>query len=187
MNLARRGVPVSKVVDLNDVVANYLDSPEYGGLISAHPLVEVETSLTADLNMLGSGVHLSKTVMNLVSNALEAMPAGGRLNITTVNQYVDRPIRGYDDVDEGDYIVLTVADTGTSIPPEDIDRLFEPFYTKKKMGRTSGTGLGVDVVWGTVKDHRGYIDLRSAMGQGTTFTLYFPVTRRELKKKKRYR
>ncbi len=93
----------------------------------------------------------------------------------------DRPIRGYDDVDNGDYITLTVSDTGIGMSPIDMERIFEPFYTKKVMGR-SGTGLGMAVVWGTVKDHKGYIDMKSNIGEGTTFTLYFPVTRKELAK-----
>ena len=79
---------------------------------------------------------------------------------------------------EGDYVVLTVSDEGEGITDDDMKRIFEPFYTKKAMGR-SGTGLGLAVVWGTVKDHGGYIDVRSARGKGTTFTLYFPVTRAE--------
>ena len=117
--------------------------------------------------------------MNLVSNAAEAMPEGGKLTISTENRYIDRPVRGYEDVVEGDYVVLTIADTGTGIAPDDIEKIFEPFYTKKKMGR-SGTGLGMAVVWGTVKDHNGYIDIQSTEGKGTTFTLYFPVTRKEV-------
>jgi len=83
------------------------------------------------------------------------------------------------DIDEGDYVTLTVSDTGVGIPPEDIERIFEPFYTKKTMGR-SGTGLGMAVVWGTVKDHSGYIDVQSELGKKTTFSLYFPVTREEM-------
>ncbi|MBW2203066.1 MAG: response regulator, partial [Deltaproteobacteria bacterium] len=70
-------------------------------------------------------------------------------------------------------------DTGTGISPDDMEKIFEPFYTKKKMGR-SGTGLGMAVVWGTVKDHNGHIDVQSTEGRGTTFTLYFPVTRKNL-------
>ena len=73
-------------------------------------------------------------------------------------------------------MTLTVVDTGIGISADDLDRIFEPFYTKKTMGR-SGTGLGMAVVWGTVKDHHGHIDLQSRLGEGTTFTLYFPVTR----------
>ena len=90
-----------------------------------------------------------------------------------------KPLRGYDEVKEGDYAVLTVSDTGMGIPAENREKIFEPFYTKKTMGR-SGTGLGLAIVWGTVKDHNGYIDLQTEVGKGTTFTLYFPVTREEL-------
>jgi CheY-like chemotaxis protein len=79
-------------------------------------------------------------------------------------------------VEEGDYIVLTVSDSGIGIAPDDINRIFEPFYTKKVMGR-SGTGLGMAVVWGTVEDHKGYIHIESEEGKGTTIKLYFPVTR----------
>jgi CheY-like chemotaxis protein len=92
-------------------------------------------------------------------------------------------VRGYDEVKEGDYVVLTVADNGVGISSQDAQRIFEPFYTKKVMGR-SGTGLGMAVVWGTVKDHKGYIELRSTPGKGTTFDLYFPVTRKDAEKDK---
>ncbi len=128
---------------------------------------------------MGSPVHLSKTVMNLITNAAEAMPDGGNIFISTQNKYIDKPIRGYDDVKEGDYVILTVSDTGEGISSDDMERIFEPFYTKKVMGR-SGTGLGMAVVWGTVKDHKGYIDVQSTEGKGATFTLYFPVTRKEI-------
>jgi len=79
-------------------------------------------------------------------------------------------------------VVLTISDTGTGISPENIEKIFEPFYTKKKMGR-SGTGLGMAVVWGTVKDHNGYIDVESTEEKGTTFTLYFPVTRKSVEER----
>jgi len=140
----------------------------------------VEVDLAADLlNISGSPIHLSKTVMNLVSNAAEAMADGGTIYISTQNKYLDQPVEGYDEIEEGDYVLLKISDTGIGIKPEDKERIFEPFYTKKIMGR-SGTGLGMAVVWGTVKDHKGYIDLQSTEGQGTTFTLYFPVTRESL-------
>ena len=180
LTLARRGVVVTDVVDLNDVISEYLKSPEHENLQSYHPGVHVETRLGKDtLNILGSSTHLSKTVMNLVSNAAEAMPEGGALTVSTENRYIDRLIRGYDDVKEGDYVVLSVSDTGTGISSDDIGKIFEPFYTKKKMGR-SGTGLGMAVVWGTVKDHNGYIDVQTTEGKGTTFTLYLPITRKKL-------
>ena len=117
--------------------------------------------------------------MNLVANAAEAMPEGGTITIRSENRHADNPINTFDDIGKGDYVTLTVTDTGIGISPEDMERIFEPFYTKKSMGR-SGTGLGMAVVWGTVKDHRGYIDIKSKEGKGTTITLYFPVTRKEL-------
>jgi CheY-like chemotaxis protein len=168
------------VVNLNLIVAEYLLSPEHGKLALNHPNVNIEKDLDENLlNILGSPVHLSKTIMNLVSNAAEAMLDGGTIVITTENRHIEKILFGFDDIDKGDYATLTVKDTGIGISPEDIERIFEPFYTKKTMGR-SGTGLGMAVVWGTIKDHRGYIDLTSAEGQGTEITLYFPVTRKAL-------
>ncbi len=177
--LARRGVTQTQVLNLNrDVLEDYLDSPEYAKLRSYYPGVRVETRLAGDLmNIMGSPIHLKKTVMNLVSNAAEAQPNGGRIVITTENRYMDRPLSSYGHVAEGDYVLLRVEDYGTGIAPEDLDRIFEPFYTKKVMGR-SGTGLGMAVVWGTVQDHRGQINVESRLGEGTAFDLYFPVTRR---------
>jgi CheY-like chemotaxis protein len=119
--------------------------------------------------------------MNLMTNAAEAQPKGGKIRISTWNRYIDRPVKGYNEVVEGDYAVLSVADRGTGIAPEDLKRVFEPFYTKKVMGR-SGTGLGMAVVWGTVKDHNGYIQVISSEGEGTRFDLYFPATREKLPK-----
>jgi two-component system, cell cycle sensor histidine kinase and response regulator CckA len=131
------------------------------------------------LNIKGSSIHLIKTLMNLISNAAEAMPNGGTLTVETCNRYLDNPVSGYDEVREGDYAVLSVSDTGEGIPVANLKRIFEPFYTKKVMGK-SGTGLGLAVVWGTVKDHQGYVNVESEEGKGTTFTLFFPVTREAL-------
>ena len=180
LTLARRGVAVTEVINLNDIISEYLKSPEHKKLKFHHPAIQVETDFEINLlNILGSPVHLSKTVMNLISNSAEAMFDGGKILISTENRYVDRPIKGYDEVEEGDYAILKIADIGIGINSEDIERIFEPFYTKKVMGR-SGTGLGMAVVWGTVKDHNGYINVESVAGKGTTFTLYFPVTREEI-------
>ena len=180
LTLARREVAVEEVVNLNQVVIDYLATPEHEKLSAVHPKVTFECDLEDNLlNIMGSPVHLSKTVMNLMSNAAEAMPDGGAVTISTQNRYVDRLIRGYEELNEGDYVTLTVSDTGIGISREDMERIFEPFYTKKVMGR-GGTGLGLAVVWGTVKDHKGYIDVRSDIGKGSTFVLYFPVSRSDL-------
>jgi len=181
LTLARRAVMPSEPVDLNQVVSQFLSSPEFHKIREYHADVRVEAHLeeARGLMIMGSPTHLSKTVMNLVSNAAEAMLDGGRIVVSTSHCYVDRPVAGYDHIREGDYMTLSVADTGTGISPDHIDKIFEPFYTKKKMGR-SGTGLGMAVVWGAVKDHRGFIDVQSKEGEGTTFKIYFPVTREAL-------
>ena len=182
LTMARRGVAGRNVLNLNKIIVDCQQSPEFRKIYSYHPGVKIITDIEPDLlNISGSSVHLSKILYNLVLNAGEAMPKGGEVIIKTANRYLDMPVEGYDMVREGDYVVLTVTDTGEGIQGADLKRIFEPFYTKKFMGK-SGTGLGLSIVWGTVKDHNGYINVESEVGKGTTFTLYFPVTRSEITK-----
>jgi len=180
LTLARRGVTVSEVTNLNTIIDTYLKSPEHERLMHLSPAVTVRTSLADNLpNIVGSPTHLSKSLMNLISNGMESMPEGGEIVISTAHRYIDSPIGNYDQVEEGNYAVLGIHDSGTGISSEDMDKIFEPFYTKKVMGR-SGTGLGLAVVWGTVKDHNGYIDVHSIEGQGTSFSLYFHLSKKEM-------
>jgi len=184
LTLARRGVTVHDVTNVNRIVSDFFKSPVFQKLEASQPKVTFRKELSEELlNIKGSAVHLEKTVMNLLTNAAEAISGNGQVTVRTENRYLDRPVHGYDAVKEGEYVVLTVSDTGGGISTADIDKIFEPFYTKKVMGR-SGTGLGLTIVWGTVKDHDGYIDVRSEIGKGTSFTLYFPVTREEWLEKK---
>ncbi|PIE67236.1 MAG: hypothetical protein CSA23_05135 [Deltaproteobacteria bacterium] len=179
LTLARRGVAVTDVVGINQVVEQYMNSLELVKLKSFHADVIVETDLSPTVfNIIGSPTQLQKTIMNLVTNASEAMPDGGLIRIRTSNCYVDQPIQGFETIPEGEYVRLQVADNGIGIPAKNLERIFEPFYTRKKMGR-SGTGLGMAVVWGTVKDHNGYIDAHSLENEGTVFDLYFPLTRKK--------
>jgi len=182
LTLARRGVVPTEVLNLNDIISDYLKSPEHENLKVFHPNVKFVMDFKKNpLNVLGSSVHLYNTIMNLASNAAEAMPDGGETVFTTKTCYVDKPIKGYDDIEEGDYVILSVSDNGTGMTPMDMERIFEPFYTKKIMGR-SGSGLCMAVVLGTIKDHNGYIDIQSTLGKGSIFTLYFPITMGELTK-----
>jgi PAS domain S-box-containing protein len=183
LTLARRGVAVSQIINLNQVVEEYLKSAEYAKMRAMYSEVDIKVETAPNLlNMIGSPVHISKSLMNIVNNAAEAMPGGGEIRIKTENRYIDRPVKGYDAIAAGEYVVLSVSDDGIGISAADIERIFEPFYTKKVMGR-SGSGLGMAVVWGTVKDHKGYIDVKSRPKRGTTFTLFFPVTRKALSRK----
>jgi len=179
LTLARRGVLSEEVIQVNDIVSGFTKTPTFENIRDYHPGVTFRMECDPNLlNIKGSPVHLEKTLMNLVSNAAEAISGEGEVVIRTENRYLDKAIVGYDEVREGDYVVLSVSDTGTGISDEHREKIFEPFYTKKAMGR-SGTGLGLTIVWGTVKDHNGYIDVQSRVGEGTTFTLYFPATREE--------
>jgi two-component system cell cycle sensor histidine kinase/response regulator CckA len=174
-----RGVASSKEVsNLNFLVQEYLGSPEHKRLESMRPSIAFETVLEPELLNIGcSPVHIKKTLMNLVTNASEAIEGMGTVRISTMNRYLDEPLKGYEDVRIGEYALLSVSDDGTGISREDLERIFEPFYTKKVMGRR-GTGLGLTVVWNTVQDHGGYINVSSSE-KGTTFELYFPTTREE--------
>jgi len=179
LTVARGAATVKVPLDLNAVVKDYLHSPEFTTLKQYHSGVTIKTNLDDDLLYVnGSQVHIRKTIMNLVSNASEALEHSGNIIISTMNRYADRPIKGYNDINTGEYAILSVSDNGPGIPSNDLERIFEPFYTKKVMGR-SGTGLGLAVVWNTVQDHNGYIDVTSNEN-GTTFELYFPITRNEL-------
>jgi len=182
LTMARGAAITKEPLNLNYIVSDYLNSPEFKKLEHFHSTVTLKTKFDRDLlNINGSHVHLRKVVMNLVSNASEAIEGSGNVTISTMNRYVDRPQRGYDDVNIGEYVVLAVSDNGSGISPDDLERIFEPFYTKKVLGR-SGTGLGLAVVWNTVQDHKGYIDVTSNE-IGTTFELYFPITRDEISDK----
>jgi two-component system, cell cycle sensor histidine kinase and response regulator CckA len=181
--LARSSIQTRKVINLNTVILDCQKTPAYKNIFLLNPDINTETGLDADLlNITGSPAHLGKTIIELVANAVEAMPGGGTLTITTSNQTLDKPGQGYDTVAEGDYVVLSITDTGTGIPDSELKHIFEPFYTKRALGKR-GPGLGIAVVWSNVKDHHGYIDVQSEVGKGTTFTLYFPVTREEQAKR----
>ncbi len=187
LTLARRGVGVKEPVNLNSVIREYLESIEYKNLQSFYPQIEMKTLLEEKLfNMSGSPVHLSKVIMNLVSNAVEAIPEtrNGKVRISTRNRVINEGSEdSLHELKAGKYIILTVQDTGDGIAPDDLDKIFEPFYTKKVMGR-SGTGLGMAVVWGTVQDHGGAINVRSIVGKGTTITIHFPGSKRVTIKKR---
>jgi len=172
--LARRGTAVQEIVDFNEIIAEYLESPEHANVMTLHAGVNLEINLTEHAALVdGSPVHLGKVVMNLVFNAVEAIHDEGTIVISTRNVRLNESERRFEDIRQGSYVVFTVSDSGVGITAEDRERIFEPFFTKKKMGR-SGTGLGMAIVWATVKDHHGYIDIESRPGSGTTFSVYFP-------------
>jgi two-component system, cell cycle sensor histidine kinase and response regulator CckA len=177
-----RGAASSKdPLGLNEIAESFLNSPECRQLLDRHPHLSLSMDFRPDLlNVGGSEIHIRKSIMNLVINAIEACQdcRDGRVHITTENVYLEQPLRAHGETVAGEYALLKVSDNGKGISDEDLDRVFEPFYTKKIMGR-SGTGLGLAVVWNTMQDHDGYVHVESH-GGGTVFSLYFPVTREPL-------
>ncbi|MCP4576678.1 MAG: PAS domain S-box protein [Deltaproteobacteria bacterium] len=179
LTIARGVAPGKEALNLNTVVNEYLNSPEFENLERTYTFVHFNPELEPGLlTVNGSTIHIKKVLMNLVHNATEAIDKSGTVTIRTCNRHLDEPISGYEDVRQGEYAVLTVSDDGSGITPQDIERIFEPFYTKKVMNR-SGTGLGLAVVWNTVQNHNGYINVKSDEN-GTVFELYFPVTREKI-------
>jgi signal transduction histidine kinase len=180
LTLARRGITIREKVHLNDIISAHLQSPEFLNLQKNYPGVILQTHLAPDLQtMSGSPIHLEKALMNLLLNSFEAIDSQGTVLVKTENRYVDSTINGYDTTVPGKYVVLIISDSGMGIPKDKLARIFEPFYTSKVMGR-SGTGLGMTVVWGAVKDHGGYLDVESSPEQGTTITVYLPAQEEEL-------
>jgi PAS domain S-box-containing protein len=176
LTLGRRGTVEMGPLDLNGIVRECLASPAFLEAQARAPGVSPTRDLAPDLRPIrGSAPHLLTLVANLVLNGFEAMPKGGRLTLSTSNRTLAEPLAGYERIEAGDYAVLEVADAGPSIEAKDLERIFEPFYTKKKMGR-SGSGLGLAVVYGVAHDHGGRVDVRTTAGSGTVFEVWLPAS-----------
>jgi len=177
LTVARGAASVREVRNLNVLIKECLNSLEYERFKSLYPNIIFHHRLEAEQPVVFcSPVHVGKCLMNLAINAAEAIgsDADGTVVIATMNQYVDAAASTEHSIKKGDYLVLSVRDTGPGIPHTELEHIFEPFYTKKIMGR-SGTGLGLTVAWNTMRDHDGKILVKSS-DEGTCFQLYFPVS-----------
>ncbi len=172
LTLGRRGNYETEPVDLESLITSYIDSPGFIELQERYPQIGLELALSGIPPIRGSVPHLTQLVMNLIINAFEAMAAEGLLTVESALVTLDEDLAGFETVPAGEYCLLKVSDTGPGISPTDLGHIFEPFYTRKKLGR-SGSGLGLAVVYGVAKDLGGYIDVRSVLRQGTEFLLYF--------------
>ena len=175
-----RGVATGKeILNINSIIKEYIHCAEHKKLEAINPNITFKFQLDSNLlNTECSLSHIKKSLLNLVTNATEAIQDSGAVIISTTNRYFDKPLKGYEEVRQGEYAVLTVSDDGLGLSAEELGRIFEPFYTKKIMGR-GGTGLGLSVVWNTVQDHGGYVNVMSDEDR-TIFELYFPITRAEV-------
>ena len=178
LTVARGIASEQAIVCLNDLIQNYLASPEFSSMAARFPGITLDFHPASDLpNCKLSTVHMQKVLMNLINNAFEAIEAEGCVTLSTSECFIDegKTPHGTELLSPGRYAILTVSDNGPGISPEDINHIFEPFYSKKVMGR-SGTGLGLAVVWNTIQEHGGTVVVESREGKGTTFTIYLPVT-----------
>jgi PAS domain S-box-containing protein len=176
LTVARGAASTREVHNLNSLIEEYITSPECKELKSLHPNITCQSDFSAKCATVScSSVHIKKCLMNLVINAAESIVDQGIITVSTHNQFIDDVTGNEHKMETGEYVVICVRDTGSGIHTTDLEHIFEPFYTKKTMGR-SGTGLGLAVVWNTMEDHGGKIIVESD-DKGTCFQLYFPVNK----------
>jgi len=179
--MARRGKYKMEPLNLNEIVSSYLISPSFKTLKNKNKKIKLELDLAEQIKEIeGSRIHLYKVIMNLVQNAVEAIPRSGKVSIRSYSDQLKAQPSLFEELKDGEYVLLKIRDSGSGVSEEDISHIFEPFYSKKKMGK-SGSGLGLSVVWSVVKDHGGYINIETSENEGTEFTLYFPVTEKKKK------
>ncbi len=168
-----RGAACVKVPEImNELITGYLTTGEFKALAERYPEVKVDLLLTDDLYPCRcSAVHIQKVLMNLVVNGFESIKGTGTITLGSENRTLGSSDK--DDLVPGDYVHITVADTGSGISQEDLQHVFEPFYSKKTMGY-SGTGLGLAVVWNVVQEHNGRISVDSSP-DGTNFSILLPA------------
>ncbi|MBF0259140.1 MAG: response regulator [Desulfamplus sp.] len=161
LTIARGAANTKTTENINNIIEQYIDSPEFNKLREYHSHVQYHLNCSSDIyNICCSGIHIKKTIMNLIANASEAIDDIGSVTVSTRNEYLDENQASQKGVGKGHYVVLSVTDTGEGIGEGYIKHIFEPFYTRKEMGK-SGTGLGLTVVWNTVQDHNGGITVTS--------------------------
>jgi DNA-binding LacI/PurR family transcriptional regulator/signal transduction histidine kinase/ActR/RegA family two-component response regulator len=176
LTLGRQGRTVKENIDLNRVIRSCLaeNCPRFASDKSRHVNMVVDC-FAEPLAVRGSESQLARAVGNLVRNAIEAIDSRGEIVVKTWRENLALPGGHYETIPAGHYAVLTVSDDGCGIESRELVRVFEPFFTKKRVGESSGSGLGLAVVHGVVKEHDGFIDVSSVPGKGTTFSLYLPL------------
>ncbi len=176
LGFARGGKYEVRPIDLNQVAGKVVSMIRH----TFDRSIEIRTALADGLPAIeGDAGQLEQTILNLCINARDAMPGGGILTLATREMTVsgeeEEPPVG---APRGKYVMFSVTDTGVGIPPEHIPRIFEPFFTTKEPGK--GSGMGLAMTYGIVKNHGGYLDARSVRGKGTTFRVLLPASSKEI-------
>ncbi len=167
---SRKQIIEPRVLDLNDLVLNL--QKMLGRLIGEN--ISLTTRLSSELSQIQADPgHLEQVIVNLAVNSRDAMPSGGKLTIETKNVELNEEYsRSHPPARPGKYVLMSVRDTGTGMDKATCSRIFEPFFTTKPLDH--GTGLGLAMVYGIVKQHNGWVEVDSELGQGTIFRIYMP-------------
>ncbi len=176
LTLGRRGHYTMEPLNVNGLIEQVIDQmkPFPDTLVIER---EFEKPL---MNVRGGSSQLMRVFSNLIRNAADAIMDVGEIKIKTQNFYVDSPTGIYGRIPRGEYVKISIADTGCGIPPEALPKIFDPFFTTKTVNKSRGSGLGLSVVHAVLEDHGAHIDCVTKQGGGTTFFLYLPVSRDEL-------
>jgi len=173
LTLARRGHYNQEILNLNEVIQFAI-----GELGILPQTIVIDTDFAKNLmNIKGGGSQIGRVLSNLIHNARDSMQDVGNIVIKTENYYADDLKVNYAQIPKGEYIKVTISDIGCGIPEDVRLNIFDPFFTTKSSDRRRGSGLGLSVVDAVMKDHEGFVDLQSTIGEGTSFYLYFPITR----------
>jgi PAS domain S-box-containing protein len=166
-------------VDMRQLVVDLLASEDVAAILTSHPNVSLSSKTTAEdepIHVSGSTSHLSRALFNVVANAIQSIPSDrkGAVIVTARRTRLDHHRPGYEIIPPGDYAILTVDDNGCGIAEEAADRIFDPFFSTKRTASQTGSGLGLSVMLGIVKDHDGYVHLASEPGEGSQFHMFLP-------------
>jgi len=179
LGFARRGKYLVKATDLNEII-----DKSSSLFARTKKEIQIHTDFSDELwTVEVDRGQIEQVLLNLYVNAWQAMSEGGNLYLLTENVILDWSYVKPYKVEPGEYVKITVSDTGVGIDSETQDRIFEPFFTTKEMGR--GTGLGLASVYGIIKSHGGYINVYSEKDRGTTFTIYLPASEKEAVQEKK--
>jgi DNA-binding LacI/PurR family transcriptional regulator/signal transduction histidine kinase/ActR/RegA family two-component response regulator len=176
LTLGRQGRMPKGPMDLNRFIASAVESDQLLREFASRRGVSLGSVLSGEkLVISASEAQLHRAVSNLLRNAIDATPPGGRVQLKLYTVRLTEALEVYETIEPGEYAVIEVTDTGCGIDSVDLGRVFEPFYSKKQLSESSGSGLGLAIVHGVVKEHDGFASVESTRGRGTTFTLYFPL------------
>ena len=176
LTMGRRGHYNQNVLNLNRIVLQTVKDME---LRTKNVVCEMDLSENL-MNIKGGAAQIYRMLTNLFVNAQDAMQNVGNISIKTENYYADDTSISFGRVPKGEYVKLTITDTGCGIPENIIQKILDPFFSTKTTDKRRGSGLGLSIVDAVLKDHNAYLDLSSKVGHGTSFYIYFPVTREDI-------